>query len=407
MSKEEYVAFQLSMVDIEKATEEWADFSYNYKKKYNKNPDFWIDFFELDSADISDLQIYACSDKNFLEFVVDNPNIINDEVFNKVEKKISGKMPDHCQLDIDGITGIGKSTLMRAIAMKFFPTFVVEDVFFMKKDLLEYVATHHEHSYKSVKILDEDVKSTGIGSVRVEEDLTQLFESCRKAQLSYIGCHAITKHENQTVYYRFFVFARNMERRLTCASVYRNNTCIGFIYVRIPYSRKFFELEYDYEKKKDAFILSTMKNENKETLDVTGCAKKVLANPEIQAMIRLGKCNKKIIKMKVYELFNNYTMQEQDIITSKVYIIQLCNEVGENPDEPPNKEMLDMLEKDKKDFEERHKKIKEVTVQPDEKKIINLEFKDDVETPQEFKEKLRQEEEESDDLQEQPFEEDE
>jgi hypothetical protein len=377
ITKDEYVNYKIGLIDQNLASEEYEDFCIKYKKEYKKNPDFWVDFMELDQSDLSDLQVFACGDKNFLEFVIDNPNIINDEVFNKIEKKISNKKSeDHIQIDIETYTGGGKSTLMRAIGLKFFPNFCIDDIFYMKKDLLDYVATHHEHSYKSVKVLDEDVKSSGIGSVRSEQDLSQLFESCRKAQLSYIGCHAIVKHENQTVFYRFFIFAKNMDRRLTCASVYRNNTCIGFIYVRIPYSRKFFELEYDYEKKKDAFILSTMKNENKETLDVTGCAKKVLANPEIQAMIRLGKCNKKIIKMKVYELFNNYTMQEQDIITSKVYIIQLCNEVGENPDEPPNKEMLDMLEKDKKDFEERHKKIKETIMQTDENKITK-EFKMD------------------------------
>jgi hypothetical protein len=143
------------------------------------------------------------------------------------------------------------------------------------------------------------------------------------------------------------VFAKNMDRRLTCASVYRNNVCIGFIYVRIPFSKKFFELEYDYEKKKDAFILATLKNENKETLDIKGCANKILNDPEIIALSKIGQCNKKTIKMKVYELFNNYTGEEQSIICSKVFILQLSKELGTDPEAPPDTKLLEEEEKRK------------------------------------------------------------
>ena len=332
MSKEEYVKYMISLVEENYVKETWEQFKITYKKKYDQNPEFWRDFMELDNADFSDLQILASLDKNFEMFVVNDPTILNEEVSDKIRKKTTGKIPDHVQIEIDGVTGSGKSTFMRTIGIDFFNNFNVNDIFFLKKNLLDYVSSNPEVSYKSCKVLDEDVISRGVGSVRVEEDLSQLFESCRKAELSFIGCHAIKKHDNQTTFYRFFVFAKNTRRRLTCASVFRMNVCIGFLLWRIPYSEKFFELEYEYEKKKDAFIDATMKNENIETLDITKCAEKVLNSPEILVLRKFGKVNKKILKLKVYELFNNYTIGEQDLILTKANIIILSEAVGENPD---------------------------------------------------------------------------
>ena len=42
----------------------------------------------------------------------------------------------------------------------------------------------------------------------------------------------------------------------------------------------------------------------------------------------MGKLNKKSIKLKVYELFNNFTVSEQDLIIEKVNIIRLSEELG-------------------------------------------------------------------------------
>lgn len=336
LTKSEYCDYMISLINTELVKETWDEFKTKFKQQTGKNPEFWTEFMELDNADLSDLQILASVDKNFDTFVVSDPTILNDEVTKKIRKKVSGKIPDHIQIDIEGDTNSGKSTIMRTFMLDFFDNPSVDDIFYMKKDLLEYVAEHTEHAYKSVKCLDEDVVSRGTGSVRVEEDLTQLFESCRKAQLSYIGCHAIRKHENQTTYYRFICFAKNTERRLTACAVYRKNVCIGFILVRIPYSRKFFELEYDYEKKKDAFIQATMKNENIETIDIKKCALKVLEDKEMQILRKMNKLNKKSLKTKVYEMYNNYTIGEQEMIISKAFMIMLADELGENPDDVDN-----------------------------------------------------------------------
>jgi len=348
MNKEEYTNYMISLVDEELVKETWEEFKDKFKKQTGKNPHFWSDFMELDKADISDLQILASVDKNFNTFVLDDPTILNEEVSEKILKKTTSKIQDHVQVEIEGFTGSGKSTFMRAIGLEFFDNFSHNDIFFMKRFLMDYVASNPEYAYRSCKVLDEDVESRGMGSIRLEEDLSQLFESCRKAQLSFIGCHAVRKHESQTTYYRFFVFAKNTDRRLTCASVYRMNVCIGFLLWRIPYSRRFFELEFDYEKKKDEFILSTLKNENKETIDLNKCSRQILDDVEVQALKKVNKLNKKVLRTKVYEKFNNYTLGEQDLILSKTYMLMLAEQLNIDPetDEPLEQETKEELIED-------------------------------------------------------------
>lgn len=324
LSKDEYVKYMINLVDENKIKETWEEF----RKKFEiENPkikcDFWIDFMELDDADLNDLDILGSLDKQVLEFVINNPRIINKEVMTKIDRKVNAKIPDHIQIDIEGYTGVGKSTFMRALCSHFFPSFNIDCVFYLKKDLLEKVTAIEDIDDKKVVVLDEDVLSKGMGSVRVEDDLTQLFESCRKARLSYIGCHAIAKHENQTTFYRFFVFANNKERRISTAIVYRMNVCIGFLVMRIPYTQKFFEMEYEYEQKKNEFIKKTLKNENVETIDVTGCANKVLNDVEMQMLKSRNLLNKKSLKAKVYELYNSYTIGEQDMIVTKAFNLYL------------------------------------------------------------------------------------
>jgi len=328
MSKEDYVNYSLSKIDYDAIKENWKDFSDKYKRDTGKYPEYWTNFMELDDADLTDLEILSSIDSNFEDKVFRNITIINDEVSEKIYKKTSEDNSDHIQLDIEGGTGVGKSTLMLSFSLHFFPDFSVDDIFYMKKNLLDYVAENSEQSKRSMKVLDEDVKSKGIGSGRTDDDLSQLFESCRKAGLSYCGCHAVAKHENQTVYYRFLVFAKNTRRRITCCAVYRMNVCIGFIQWRIQYTKEFFELEWEYNQKKDKFITSTMRNKNMETLDIKKCALQVLEDEELKIIKKMGKLNKKNIKLKVYELFNNFTVSEQDLIIEKVNIIRLSEELG-------------------------------------------------------------------------------
>jgi hypothetical protein len=209
---------------------------------------------------------------------------------------------------------------MLALCLENWEDFCVDDIHFLKRDLLNYVSDNSDKVRKSVACLDEDVKSRGIGASRSDGDLEQLFESCRKAGLSYCGCHAIRKHENQTVFYRFLVFAKNVSRRLTCACVYRKDICIGFIQVRIPYTEKFFELEYDYNLKKDDFITKTMKQENKEIIDVDKYANELLKSPLLQTS---EKVTKKLFKLIAYGLINNLTKDEQEIIILKSWILWL------------------------------------------------------------------------------------
>lgn len=325
-SKEKYVARMLSFVDIDKAKETWSDFyksnAAKIRQECKRNINFWIDFMELDDADLTDLDILS-EDVNFYKFVLGGDDgssmrILNDEVFDKVHKKTHGDIPDHIQYEIEGDTASGKSTCMLAINYTNFNNYDANLIFYMKQDLLNFIKEHKEIVKDNMVTLDEDVKSHGIGSQRTEEDLGQIIESCRKAKVSFSRCRAVAKHENQTVYYRFFVFCKNVKRRISCASVYRKDRCIGFIVIRIPYTEDFFRLEYDYNARKDIFIENTLSQENKDQINIEKCAKDVITDLN---KLNLPKISKKEIKLYTYKRFNHLTTMEQDLIVTEAYII--------------------------------------------------------------------------------------
>jgi len=320
-TKEEYVKRMKNLVDEEMINETWEQFKVKFKKEHKMLPDFWINFMELDDADFTDLKLYS-ADANFYERVYggDRGNklvILNKQVFGKLRKQLSGKLPDHIQTETEGCTGIGKSTFALAMNVLLFPKFNSKLIHYMKQDALDFIKDNPELVRKNCLMLDEDVEEHGIGTRRTESDLGQIIESCRKAEVSFARCRAVAKHKNQTVRYVFLVFAKNVSRRLTCAAVYRMDMCIGFVILRIPYTTQFFELEYEYNIKKDAFIDSTLNQENTSKINVEKCAEKLLNDPKIKLLQKIGK---KELKLFVYKHYNNLTTLEQELIVTEAWL---------------------------------------------------------------------------------------
>jgi len=317
-TRDQYVTRMLKLVNVPKVKESWVDFKKKFYKENGEVPEYWCDFMELDDADLTDLEIWASVDKNFHQRILTKPNIINKEVYDKIDRKTHGVIPDHMQIEVEGDTGSGKSTLMLAFCLENWPDFCSDDIFYLQRTMLDDIADNPEKSKFTIKVLDEDVKTYGVGSVRSENDLNQMIESCRKAGLSFCRCRAVAKHQNQTIYYRLLVFAKNVSRRITCAAVFRSNICIGFIQVRIPSTKNFFELEYDYNIKKDEFIEKTLRQDNKETINLDKMSEELLKHPQV---INSPKFEKKVLKTIAYKLFNNLTNEERDFVVTNAWLL--------------------------------------------------------------------------------------
>jgi hypothetical protein len=257
------------------------------------------------------LEILNSSDYNFTkEFFED----LQDRMFNR---------QDHFIITVSGETGIGKSLLKQAIALKIDPKITVKNICFKNEDLLNKA---QDIKRRTILIKDEEPVGVGVGSLREELEMVNLQEITRKFQLSLLF-GSPTERTHKTAHYNLLVIDKDYTRKLTRVAIENpyseKKEFIGYIIVKVNPSLKTNKLWKKYNKIKDKFIDETLKRKSGARINHEEI------NKRIKKAIKKDSRETEI-KVTITALCPQYTQQEKKDIfenflyTNRTFLTHLC-----------------------------------------------------------------------------------
>ena len=161
-----------------------------------------------------------------------------------------------------GSQGSGKSYMAISCCAYLDDDFTSDNIYFDYNKLVYDRKNIRPHT---AILMDEQLASFGVDSVRVNIILTGLKEQLRKRGIHFFFCSPVLREESQSSMYTIeTLFIQNQE----CFCAYRTNRGLNLGYVRVHHPLQYVNKEMlkAYEKKKDAHLDSLL---GKDTTDDT------------------------------------------------------------------------------------------------------------------------------------------
>ena len=303
------------------------------KKQKQQNEGFLPpSFSETELKDIQDFcSISESFKKNIIQKKTNSTNIIDGEVKNI----LTGAFPRNFVMNITGLigrqTGILKSALGIQKAIEYSEKYnlkfdINKHLAFTPTDLSEQVKEYGRNERDIMWVLDERTRTLKHATVNI---LQNIIESCREKRFCFvlIGVDetqfTISDYRlerlgesddkylpNKTVYY---VVSKNLDGRRLYRGFYRYNI--------IPLTDKkwsnfwnnyYMPRKVEYEEKAIIHSLTG--------IDLGKNASQVIDHPKFDDCFIKGKLNNRYLKTIVYEIFQDRTQEERDLILNKVML---------------------------------------------------------------------------------------
>ena len=158
-----------------------------------------------------------------------------------IAKRTSPNIRDHCIIQLSGMTGSGKSITGILMGRDLIDKDMnVDSICFSAEQVLERCKKLRENT---VVILDEQILSVGVGSVRESLELRNLEEVTRKYRLSFIFISP-TPRQHLTAHYNLELFKSDREKMVNWLAVSEDDKYIGYIKIKVNPKDPLW-LEYD------------------------------------------------------------------------------------------------------------------------------------------------------------------
>lgn len=172
--------------------------------------------------------------------------IFNKDVTKLFVKDIMSRMksdtPNHIIIQLTGETGSGKSiTGIDGIAPLIDPNLTINAMCFTPEQVMERCKELRENT---VVIMDEQILSVGVGSVREALELRNLEEITRKNKLSFIFISP-TPRQHLTAHYNLELFKSDRKTMTNWLAINDNDRYIGYVKIKVNPAHK---LWMDYDK---------------------------------------------------------------------------------------------------------------------------------------------------------------
>ena len=159
-----------------------------------------------------------------------------------IRGRVSSKVPNHVIIQLTGMTGSGKSiTGILALALELInPNLTINAMCFTPEQVLERCKKLKKNT---VVILDEQILSLGVGSVRESLELRNLEEITRKNKLSFIFISP-TPRQHLTAHYNMEVFNSDWKTKINWLAISENDRYIGYVKLKVNPKHPLW-IEYD------------------------------------------------------------------------------------------------------------------------------------------------------------------